>query len=79
VDGLKNEELLYSHLSPIQVTFVPVLPGSLRVQRPQQTHQSEPFSCTKMDLQERSELLGRMRPSLYQIFNRTGRDWLGDH
>jgi hypothetical protein len=33
----------------------------------QQTHQSEPFSSTKMDLQERSELLGLMRLSLCQI------------
>jgi hypothetical protein len=34
VNGLKNEELVYSHLSPIQGTFVPVLLGSLRLQRP---------------------------------------------
>ncbi|KAK2757291.1 hypothetical protein FQN54_004805 [Arachnomyces sp. PD_36] len=34
VDGLKNEELVYSRLTPIQGTFVPVLLGSLQLRRP---------------------------------------------
>lgn len=34
VEGLKTEELVYSHLSPIQGTFVPVFLCSLRIQRP---------------------------------------------
>ncbi|KAJ5584704.1 uncharacterized protein N7459_004504 [Penicillium hispanicum] len=34
VDGLKHEELVYSRLTPIQGTFVPVLLGSMRLRRP---------------------------------------------
>ncbi|OJD26199.1 hypothetical protein ACJ73_02430 [Blastomyces percursus] len=34
VDSLKNEEVVYSRLTPIQGTFVPVLLGSLRLHRP---------------------------------------------
>lgn len=33
-DRVKNEELVYSRLSPLQGTFVPVLLGSLRLRRP---------------------------------------------
>ncbi|KAI9373439.1 hypothetical protein BJX61DRAFT_379503 [Aspergillus egyptiacus] len=34
VDRVRNEELAYSRLSPIQGTFVPVLLGGLRLRRP---------------------------------------------
>jgi hypothetical protein len=34
VDRMKNEELVYSRLTPIQGTFVPVLLGGLRLRRP---------------------------------------------
>ncbi|KAL4893407.1 hypothetical protein BDV59DRAFT_30432 [Aspergillus ambiguus] len=34
VDRVKNEELVYSRLTPIQGTFVPVLLGSLRLRHP---------------------------------------------
>ncbi|KAJ0426721.1 hypothetical protein BJY00DRAFT_306717 [Aspergillus carlsbadensis] len=34
VAGSKHEELIYSHLAPIQGVYVPVLLGSLRLRRP---------------------------------------------